>query len=265
MKELFYDKSKSLVVAENWEEVSCSQFIALSKLIHQGIDDLAFACDKALYILSNKWLVKFHMIPLDIRLRMHKYVEWVFQSVKTTKQPLVKYRGLYGPADNFENLIMAEFHHTETAYHKVINDEDKMSALDELVAILFREPKPKKTYNRKRNVDGDVRVDFSFADIQYHQRKIKRWPLYIKEAIMLWYDACREELRLLYPTAFDSDTGSSSNYYEGLYNTIRSIAKGGTYGNFDKVEKMNVHPAFMEITESIEEAQELERKYKANQ
>lgn len=260
MKELFYDKKNCVVVAETWDEVSASQFILLSKLIHSGMDNISFACDKALHILSGKWLLPFLLIPPDMRIRMHEHVQWVFEEIKTTKQVLVKYRGLYGPEDNFGNLLLCEFHHSETAYHRIIHKDDAANALDELIAILFREPKP-KPYNHQRDADGDHRIDFCFADIQYHQRKTKKWPLHIKQALLLWYDACREDLRLRYPRAFEGDGGSSANYFDGLFGMIRGLS-GNRYGDFNKVEKLNVHIAFRDIVESILEAEELERKYK---
>lgn len=261
MKQLFYDKKKSIVVAEHWDELSCSQFIGISKLLHSGMSDLEYAMDKALYILSGKWLLNFLMIPADLRLRMHEHIKWILEEKVTTKQFIKKYKGLYGPEDNFENLVMAEFHHTEIAYYKIVHEEDAIAGLNELVAILFREAKP-KPYNHKRNADGDHRIDFLFTDIQYHQRKVERWPVAVKQAIMIWYDACRQELVKLYPTAFAGSGGTSENYSVGLFGMMRNLS-GGRFGSFEKVEKMPVHLAFSDVVESIQEANEWETKMKA--
>lgn len=261
MQELFYHKNKSLVIPASWEELTPKQFIALSALMHSGMRDADYAFDKALYILSGKWLLKFLLIPADLRYRMHEHITWVFDKITTTKQFIPKYQGLYGPDENFFNLNMVEFHHTETAFYKFTHEEEKEDALNELVAILFRQPR--KNYNHKRNAGGDHRIDFTFADIQFHQRKTEKWPVHVKQSILTWYATCRQQLVEYYPTAFDGEPDNSQNYYDGMFGMIRNIA-GGKYGDWEKVELMNVHQAFREIVESVQEAKELEAKIKDN-
>ncbi len=260
MKDLIYHSKKKISIAENWEEISGKQLIAIAGLLHLGIDDAAIASDKALFILSGKKLLPFLLISLDIRMRCYEHVQWVFQEQNITQQLIPVYKKLHGPESEFGNLQAAEFHHTEIAYQRLVH-EDEIDALNELVAILYREPR--KNYDLKRNSDGDTRIPFSFGDIEYHKKIVKRWPIQVQQAILMWYDACREQLRTFYPQAFEGIGDSNSNYYDGLFGLIRNIAAGNKYGDFEKVEHMYVHNMFREIVECIEEDKKLQSQLNA--
>jgi hypothetical protein len=151
-------------------------------------------------------------------------------------------------------LIGKEFHCTEIAYQEVIrnNDED---ALNRLCAFLYR-PK-KKGYDARINAEGDVRVPFNYNECIYYAQRIKRWPLAVKQAILLWYDGCRQMLVKSYPLAFGKGK-ANGNYYEGLFGMMRSIA-GDKYGTLEDVENLFVHTMFMEIVACKKEEMEMEK------
>lgn len=256
MKTLIYSKrQKQILVPERWDELTAKQFIQLAGILHNSESEI-MKLDRALKVVCNKSLYGFLRIPAEIRLRCYSHIAWIFDKQHSTKQLLPVYGGLYGPASDFDNLVMAELHHTETAYFKLTQQNDA-TALDELVAVLYRSKK--KDYDLKRDKDGDIRIAFSYGDIRYHQKKIAKWPMAVKQAILLWYDACRQSLVELYPEAFEGGE-SSANIYQGLYGMIRSLS-GDKYGDFEKVNHLYVHIAFLEIVASKNEEAELKRKY----
>jgi hypothetical protein len=262
---IYHKKQKKISIAQSWDEITAEQYINIVKLLHAGITDEDMALDKALYILAGRSLFSFLRIPLDIRMRCYDHILWIFKKQEITKQFLPFYSGLYGPESEFNNLSMAEFHHSEMAYYRLTHeeDEDEMAdALNELVAILYRGGKP-MPYDKNRNSEGDMRIPFLFGDIDWHKKKVKRWPMHVKQSILLWYDGCRQLLITEYPTAFKGDK-ADDGYFDGMYGMLRSIASDGKHGNFEKVEQMLVHNAFREIVESIEEAKELERQMKSH-
>jgi hypothetical protein len=254
------NKIKTLILPGSWEELSTKQYINIAQLVHSNIDDIDVASDKLLKILLGKNLITFLLIPAAVRMRCYEHIQWVFEEQNCTKQLIPKYKSFYGPESEFDNLIFAEFHHAEMAYYNWRIDKDD-DALDELVAILYREGK-KEPYDKKRNPEGDIRIKFSYGDIAFHKKQVRKWKPKVKLAIVLWYDACREELRKLYPTAFNAGTTAADNYYDGLYKVIRNIAADGKHGIFEQVELMNVHNGFKEIVEAIEEDKELQRRLK---
>ncbi len=255
MVNLIYHKNRQLTIAENWDEVTTEQYIAIAKVLHAQIER-SLASDRILKILSGKNLFSFLMLPLHVRMNAWDHVQWVIDDIKTTKQMLPVYKGLYGPESEFLNLRIVEFHHTEIAWQKWINEDP--DGLDELVAVLYREPK--KHYDKTRNREGDIRIAFHHGDIEFHKQLVNKWPAEIKQAIAIWYDACRQQLVKDYEPAF-AGSGSDDNYYQGLYGMIRSIAGSGRYGPFEEVEEMYVHAAFLEIVACFYEEEKLKEMY----
>ena len=265
MVDLIYHKNKCISIAESWTELKPVQYLQLVKLLHSGtIGSMVDAADKALYILSGKTLLSFLLVDPVARLRMHPHVQWIFEQKKIVQQLLPSYRNglfgkkLYGPESEFDNILMAEFHHTELAFYNIANNpEQEEDAINELVAILYRPRKP-KPYDIKRNKEGDVRIPFHYAEVVWNKKIVAKWPMHVKAGIVMWYDGCRQLLRELYPQAFSQKSSNSRNYFDGLFETMRSIA-GTRYGDFDKVEHMNVHTAFREIAAGMKEAAEMEQ------
>lgn len=251
--------SYKMTVVNNWNDLSRKQLLLAAILLHSNYDT-ELALQKALQIVSNKSVFKFLLLPKDFRERAEKYAAWLLDGENTlTKQLLPKYKNLFGPDDNFGNLLLVEFHYAETAYHRMVNEKDP-EALDELIAILYREGK--NDYDHKRNRDGDNRKAFCYGDIAWHKRKIKRWPNAVKLAIILWYDGCRQQLVKDYETVYPkTNTNQGDNYFEGLYKMMRSLA-GERYGTIDSVEQMGVHTAHLEISCMIEDAKTQEEAYK---
>src|SRR4051812_27747188 len=136
MKTLYYSKHlKKIVLPENWNELTGKQLISMAALLSEGIKDPVLACDKALYILSDKSLFSFWRLPQLVRAIAHVHVAWIFEEQSLTKQLLPVYDALYGPDSEFNNLQLAEFHHAEMACYRLMHEKDE-EALDELIAIL---------------------------------------------------------------------------------------------------------------------------------
>lgn len=252
MKRLHY-KKKHVDVAENWGELSAHQFIKLAGLLHSDIADDPKLVE-AFRIISGKGMFLFLMMNKDFIYRSLEHVQWVFEKQLITKQLIYFYKGYCGPESDFDNLTLQEFHCCEIAYHECINKNDEQS-LNKLVAFLYR--KRKEQYDDKINKDGDVRCAFNYNECIFHLQHINQWPLNLKQAILLWYDGCRQMLVKAYPLAFGGKS-KNDNYYEGLYGMIRSLA-GDKYGKFEEVERMYVHNAFMEIVACKREEIELEK------
>jgi len=135
-------------------------------------------------------------MSIDIKERLVQLSEWIYLKNTLTTQLIPKYSGLCGPKSDFDNLTLAEYHCTEIYYSMLVNDK-KNEALDALIAVLYR--KPKLFYNRKKDSDGDVRCQFNENEIEYWAGVVSEWPLAVKQAILLWYDGCRESLISIYP------------------------------------------------------------------
>lgn len=262
MMTIFYRK-QSLHIASCWEDLSARQYVRVVKLLHKTVISTWEAEDNLLRILSGLSWWRFHLtIPADLRWRCYEHLKWVFEKQDCTTQLLPVYKKLYGPASEFNNLRLSEFHNCEIAYQQYcLSKSQDVEALNILAAILYREPK--KNYNIKRDTDGDLRRPFNANELEYYINKVSNWPMAVRQAIFMWYDACREKLFKDYREAFTGTTKKDS-YAQGLFEMMRSIA-GGKYGSFKEVEDMYVHTAFLEIIACRMEAKELERQQKLQQ
>lgn len=257
MKSLVYHKgsnNKTLLLAEHWHELTSKQFIQATAILHSE-EPAEIKMQRLLFVFCNKGRLAFSFIPFDIRLRMLEHIEWALESQQITRQLIPVYKGFYGPESDFDNIVLSEFHHSESAYYHYAKTGE-VDALNSLVAVLYR--LPKAAYDKKQNRDGDIRRPFAAAESAFNKKKIARWDINVKLAILLWYDSCRQALVKLYPTAFGG-AGAGDDYFQGLYKMIRSLS-GDKYGTFNQVEGLPLHTAFMEIITSLEEAEELKRR-----
>lgn len=265
MQDIFYNK-KMYVIPDNWNELSGKQLVKVMGILNAHNLKPEVAELAILKVLMGINAIKFGLLNNDLKARLLPYIQWVAnEDLNLTEIILHSHRKnifckkLYAPQSEFNNLLMVEFHYTEVAYHS-LTEADNIDSLNELVAILYRTGKA--NYNYKRNVGGDVRIEFIDADIAYHKAIVSKWKLPVKQAILLWYNGCRQLLIEEYPLVYDGKKNNEkSNYFSGLYNMMRSIA-GDKYGTIDKVEKLTVHTAHLELTCIIEDANRLEAAYK---
>lgn len=239
-------------VPESYNELSGKQLIGIAGLFLVEME-LDTARLKALQILLDKSFFTFAIIPADAKARMLQYIDWIFEKNTVTEQVLPLYRGLVGPKKEFDNLTLSEFHFAEQYYNELIK-EGNDDALNKLVAVLYRQPKPE--YNYQLDSDGDARQRFNANEVDHYGRIIaKRWPPAAKQAVLFFYDGCRQYLLDLYDEVFSGDSGAENE--EGMFGIIRGIS-GDKYGDIDKVEMLNIHTALSELTLQLKEAKKLE-------
>lgn len=256
-----YYKKRKVSMASTWEDLSRRQFIRVIRLLHKKIKNEWYAADAMMRVLTNRNFFSFFLLPADLRWRCYEFMKWVFEKQNVTAQLIPKFRRFYGPAGNFENLLLCEFHHTEISYQDyILSKGSDIDALNRLIAVLYRLSKKKRSYDRNRDPDGDLRIKFNANELAWNQRRIKYFPIAVKHAIFTWYDACRQQLFTDYREAF---TGKSKrdSYAAGLYEMMRSIS-GGKYGSLKDVEQLYVHTAFLEIVASKREEKEMEKQMK---
>lgn len=244
---IHYNKT-TIVVPGSYNELSARQLIAIASLLQtQETEEVVRL--KALQILTGYGRWRFCLFDADMKARMLPLTDWVFKENTLTDQLLPQYKGFDGPKGEFDNTTLAEFHFTEVAYQQFLTGEEKEEALNTLVAVMYR--KPKFLYDKKRDKDGDSRLPFNANLLPYNSKKIACWPLSIKLAILMFYDGCRQHLAVSYEKIFRG--GKGGDHKAGMFGIIRGLA-GTKYGDFDKVENLNIHTALNDIEEQMEEA-----------
>lgn len=240
-------------IPSTWNELNGRQLIEVIQTINrQGI----FLLDAQVRLLKTllnltwwrMWLAG--AASFDDKLYL---TDFLLQENTLTKNLLPTYKGMYGPADDFGNLLICEFIFTEQNY-QAYNETANNDALNSLVAILYRPCK--KRYNRKRNPEGDIREPYNDNLTALYAAQVSRWPVVVKLAILHFYEGCRQKLQQDFPEPFSGGSGEESKY--GLWSVMRGVAERAVHGDLKQVEKMYLKEFMMELTELMAEARRIQ-------
>lgn len=241
-------------VPTHWNELTGRQLVQIIRVL-QSDELLLPAQVKLLKILTGiSWFRLWFGGILDIEDKVY-LTEFLLQDNQLTRNVIPEYRGLYGPGDDFSNLVVAEFVFAEQ-YYSIYKDDKEVAALDMLIATLYRPGK--LFYNKSLNKDGDIRRPFNDFVIPYYQKKVSKWPLDVKLAILHWYDGCRSKLVADNPNVFGGQSTGEPSLY-GLFSIMRGVADKGVHGDLSKVEKMYVQVFLLELNELVAEADRIEK------
>lgn len=271
-------------VPASWNELSEKQLLQLMKLLHVSNYPLEKAFLKILKILTGMSWWEFFRAPVTTTERivynpfklslswgvylfrcrkicygMDEYLyltDFLEKENKLTKNHIADYKKFYGPADECNNLRMAEFVFSEDYFMRWSDNKDDDNLLNNLVAVLYRPIK--KNYDVTKNKDGDPRIAFNQNLCEYYaDTDISGWPKMVKLAIAQFYDACREKLVKDNDEIFGGATGEPAKH--GLISVMIGVAESHAFGDFEKVEQLHVNMVMIQLQEQIHKAKEMER------
>lgn len=248
-------KSRYVAIPTEWNELSRRQLIQVMECLFLREYNMEQGKLKLLKILTGmSWWQFFRCQPEDFEEYLYLADFLLQERTGLTKQLIPEWRGLYGPCDNMSNLIMQEMTFADLHFMKWAENRSDLSALDKLVATLYRPAKP--GYDFLRDPDGDSREEFNPNVCDWRaEHFISKWELPVKLAIAWWYDACRWQIVDNNDEVFGG-TGEPSKY--GLVSMMMSVAEDGVLGTFNDVEKQYVTIVLMKINESIANAKRQE-------
>lgn len=245
-------QKKLYTIPTEWNELSQQQLLAVMKAFYSNetIDKQLLLLLKAL--MNVGWYRYCRMSMLHKEEYFYLCL-FLLQKNTLTKNLLPSYKGYYGPADDFNNLVGAEFIFCEDYYTRYCESErTQTDLLDKLVAVLYR-PGNKKN----QQLRGDSRELFNDNLIAAREKKIRKWPMEVKQAILTWYEGCRSNMIAANSEIFAGGGGEPAKY--GFLSLFRSIASSGTHGDFEKVQAMYVHMIMMELNEMHEDNKRQEK------
>jgi hypothetical protein len=252
-------KKRTYAIPQGWNELTPAQFIGCAKVLASSLstDHVLLSIFR---LLSGMKAHTFFTMPPELTINCLDVIEWVYQKVTLSSQLIPRFRGYYGPAKDLENLKSKEFALTE-AHFLAYRNSDDMESLNELVAILYRPAK--KKYDRRKNPDGDIRMEYNPHLTPYYKKTISKWPRHIKCAIALYYEGCRNNFFDQYREVFEQDGKGGEIPPYGMWNIMRDVAEKGVYGDMDKVEEQYVDTLLMELHTVIIKTQEYEKLLKS--
>lgn len=257
MKQLIDHTGKYILLPESIDEIDGRQLVAIAEFMHSPVNSINQWL-KLLRSLSSQSLIQFYLlVSTEMKMAGLEHITWVLDDWSISRQLLPSYRGMHGPKSELDNVTLAEFYFSEKCYADYIESQS-VESLDTLVAVLYR--MPKKKYDISRDPDGDIRLPFNSNSTWFLQKKVSRWPLKVKQAILLWYDGCRKKITEDNPDIFSGgQSGDSSD--SDMFGIMRSLA-GGKYGDFYSIEKMLLHTALLEMNFMIAESKRAEAELK---
>lgn len=276
-----YYKSEHYPVPAHWDEMTEKQFLAVVNILF-SMETIARGRLRIFKALSGmSWWTMLKITGLMRFKNIDKYWNRVYvpaiikkyfdqcerlafaieectaflfePEISMTRQQLPFFRGRYGPASELRNITMAEFCNTEhyfLQYKAAGSDAD----LNMLVAALYRQEK--KHYDHYSNPAGDHREKFNPNVLEAEAQKVASWPPPVKKAINMFYEGARNKKIGENDRVFGGASGEESLY--GLWSLMRSVAKAGHFGDFDKVEDQYVDTILMEMNEVVVESERLE-------
>jgi len=235
-----------------WNELTKKQLITCIKIIENDWDDdrKRISLMKCLTRISR---FRYMICPMAELEEFFYLLNFLFDTNTLTKNLLPAYQKFYGPADFLENIIASEYIFTENHY-LLYKEHNSTDDLDSLIGILYRKGKSSWRYDHLLNPAGDRRLPFNDNLIPYYALRVKNWPAEIKRIILHFYEGCRQELVSTYSDCFG---GNGEPAKRGMLSLAVMMAETGTFGDFEKVEKLLLHTFFIGLSENIDQARRL--------
>lgn len=240
-----------------WNELSGKQLLHVINTFERAESVIVAQIALFKIICGISWFRLWLAGTLEIEDKLY-LTQFLFDKNTLTRNAIPKYKKLYGPTDEFTNMIVSEFIFAEQSYRQYKDDHQTVQAkedhLNNLIAVIYRPGK--KGYNLSVNVDGDVRQPFNDNLTLQYKNRVARWPKIIKLSILHWFEGCLFNLIDLNPDIFGGSSNEIAKY--GLWSIMRGVAEKGIHGDINQVEKMYVKVFMMELTELNAEAVRLE-------
>lgn len=252
---------KYYTIPTKWNELSQQQLLQVMDALFVRQYSVEQGQLKLLKILCNmNYWQFFRTKPMEMEEFIYLTDFLLNEKTELTKNIIPVYKGMYGPASNFDNLVMKEMTICDNIFMQWAENREDISLLNDFCSLLYRPGK--EGYDFEMNPDGDARILFNQNISEWYGRtEIAKWPMSVKLAIVYWYDACRQELVQQYDEVFGSDgSGDVSKY--GLASMMMSVAEGGVLGDFSSVENHYVKTVLMQMDESIRKAKAQEKAMK---
>ena len=167
-----------------------------------------------------------------------------------------KIRSYYAPADGLANVSFLELCTTFSLFEQYIQDYDE-DILHELLAVLYRPPKPRTKENKASAYGGDQRQPYLGHEGMVAKRK--KWMATltprVKQLLLFWFASCRQSIIEQYPDLFTSQGGQGSKYGWGAL----LMAMAGGLQHMDAVSAQPAMDALTYLDYLNEQARQRER------
>jgi hypothetical protein len=163
----------------------------------------------------------------------------------------------FGPADSLTNILFHEYIFAETylvEYSKTQIDK----YLDMLIAVLWREQDPK--YNPEDiSFNGDRRKPFNDFQVEARAKAISKLDKATKQAILFFYDGCRNYLRVKFKEVFEgAGSGENIDAFSGFMKLVTALTNNDITKN-EHVRKSYMYEVMISLQEMKTQADAMQK------
>lgn len=194
---------------------------------------------------------------------------WIYQPPRLTNYTIPSFRiGLtkyYGPHSDMLNINVAEFVEVSMYYGAYLNSlasEPDISLIDKMLAVLYRPGRSFYAFEKNGpNFILDRRVKNNEYRFTQRVNRFKKLSPALKMALFLQYEGALEAFAQHFPNAFSASGGGGGNDTAGWVKLLMSMS-GDIFGDYEKTQSVDVFTFFTKVDSNIEQAKEMEKKYK---
>lgn len=274
MTDVNYNDKEVFHLAEDWNELSESQLISIAPfLLKKEVDtsEKAFIaytlCGFGKAPLSAKAQREtngYEYFSNELTDKVFPLIQFLFDENNLTKQLIpelnvgAKYQFfgttmLYGAAENFTTLTIAEFSDTESCL-KLYEETQEDVWFNRFIGILYR-PKKKNSHAHHHDFDGDVRQEYNFHLNDFIAAMVQKTNPQVKAAILLWYYGCRNQLVQDYKFLFSKTNTEAAE--DGSWTDVIHELAGPKFGTVENTMRANLKVILKELKLMHDKAQEL--------
>lgn len=138
----------------------------------------------------------------------------------------------HGPADRLGDISIDEFTFAFTSFSNY-NRTGQEKDLNNLIAVLYR------PYNKNYLVDGLIKIPFNNRLIELHAQKTAKLKPEVKQAVLLFFMGCMENLQKRYPRVFRR--AEKNEAIGGSFNDTVVEISGDKFGTFNETKIEDAH------------------------
>jgi hypothetical protein len=238
---------------EKLEECGQVQFVAIASWMSKPADDIRAKVEAVIALcrlspklirqVDNEQLAGMVFVLDSMCFPLQVCGKWFIPAIKT------KTCTLYGPGDEFMNVVFGEFCLADTLFLAFLQSGNN-AYLYQLVATLYRLPYHKS--GKDKQFRGDVRSPFNPHQVEALSKEIARLAPETINAVLYNYTLQRRLLETKYPHVFPPVAENEKQKKgQGWSEVIRNIAP--TVLDIERVENLNMHQVLTDLNEKLKE------------
>jgi len=249
----------SVQIPSSWNELSKDEFIYACRMFSSQTTLLEFRVamlHKFLSINRRLW----HFLAASDVYNLSQAADFLLDEVTLTRS-LIKtirlrkfpFTRLHGPSDSLSYCTFGEFTKAQVRYEKYSETKNE-SALNELVAILYRPKKPFWFIRRHFCENEDCRVKYWDRTLHGRSKGIALLPLELKYGVFLFFSGVMASLPARFPNLYRPKDSESSHTDKNWSTLIISLSEGKTDdASLDRILNSNLYNVMLGLEQkSIE-------------